>query len=449
MRFAHAEETEGRRVLTFKLVDRTDNLTPEPTLSPTIPSTEVQVQQDDGGFANAVGDWEELGGGYYSYIFAAAELADGEGNPISRVRLKVDIAAAAILVVDSAVVTKRHFYADFYGDGFLYWADFGEDGAIPGVHGTFDNPCETLANIVELVEKTGIFKVRMAGQHVWDTDAVGLLIESFGTFFGTEINFEAGGFDASGCVFTGMAAYGTIDAVGGAVFRSAVVGLDIGGGGPAPLIFSDTLQFFDCMMLSMRFKDAGKFSFPVMIGARNWAPLGGLFGGAPEANYDFDSEAGFIFFTQYSGFFGMQNSDSNNPVSVGFAGGVFFADDSNTDGDVTASGNVVIRNQGIDDFSLREFAVIDEGGVGRHVLIDQRQYVEDGFQKLQVRCRRSTFASKADKDLAVPDLNQTPPFDTEPHPTAIKTQLILTTKGPNTNEPTQFEVDTETPLAGP
>jgi len=89
---------------------------------------------------------------------------------------------------------------------------------------------------------------------------------------------------------------------------------------------------------------------------------------------------------------------------------------------------------------VNKAAFIDEASLGQHVLIDQREYVTDGTQKLMVKARRSTFLSEADLLAVTPDT--TGPFTEGKHPAAIKTQYVETTPGAAANEPEAFKVRT-------
>ena len=88
---AVSEPTAARRQVIFKLVDRTDNSTPETGITLTVGGSEVEISKNGAAFGTSAGTAAEVGGGYYSYQFTTGEV-DTAGS----VRLKIDDAAAAI-----------------------------------------------------------------------------------------------------------------------------------------------------------------------------------------------------------------------------------------------------------------------------------------------------------------------------------------------------------------
>ena len=146
--FAQSESTANRRQVIFKLVDRTDNLTPETGV--VFAAGEIQVSKNGAAFVNAAGAAAELAGGFYRYEFTAAEL-DALGN----VRLKIDDAAAAIVVMEFEVRTPAQVYGHLY-DGAI-WIDtaFGAAGSVIGVNGTKSNPVTNATDARTLADALG------------------------------------------------------------------------------------------------------------------------------------------------------------------------------------------------------------------------------------------------------------------------------------------------------
>lgn len=213
--FAKDEATANRRVVVFKLVDRIDNLTPE--LGIVLAAAEIQVSKNGAGFANALGASAEIGGGFYSYEFTAADL-DTVGN----IRLKIDDAAAAIVVEEFEIRSVEHVYATLY-DGQINVASFGAGGQVPGVNGTRGAPVVTPADMRALADAIGyrricyLDSVTQALQAVsWD----GYQFNAEGTGLGI-ISVTAGlGYNRT--KFSGMAVTGVFPAGGDDVGFSGV-----------------------------------------------------------------------------------------------------------------------------------------------------------------------------------------------------------------------------------
>jgi len=173
--FAQSEPTAARRTVVFKLVDRTDNLTPETGI--VLTGSEIQVSKNGAAFVDFAGTAAEIAGGYYSYEFAVAEL-DTVGN----VRLKVDDAAAAIVVEEYEVRTIEQVYIDLY-DGAI-WIDgaVGAAGSVLGVNGTRTNPVSTVTDAKTLADALGVKVYRLLGN-----TSISITADHIGwTFIGTQ-----------------------------------------------------------------------------------------------------------------------------------------------------------------------------------------------------------------------------------------------------------------------
>ncbi|HEU01860.1 MAG TPA: hypothetical protein ENH89_16325, partial [Aurantimonas coralicida] len=71
-RFAQSEPTANRRQIQFKLVDATDNITPEPGLN-LVTLLGAMIVLKNGVDAGAAGVVDELDGGFYIYTFTVGE----------------------------------------------------------------------------------------------------------------------------------------------------------------------------------------------------------------------------------------------------------------------------------------------------------------------------------------------------------------------------------------
>ena len=203
--FAKDEATGSRRVVTFKLVDRIDNLTPE--LGIVLAAAEIQVSKNGAAFANALGVSAEIGGGGYSYEFTAADL-DTVGN----VRLKIDDAAAAIVIEQFDIRSAEHVYARLY-DGQINVADFGSGGQVVGVNGTRAAPVQTPADMRALADALGYRRICYLDSRSQSLQAVswdGYQFNAEGTGFGTLI--VTAGTSFNGTKFSGVVVAGVFPA---------------------------------------------------------------------------------------------------------------------------------------------------------------------------------------------------------------------------------------------
>ncbi|KKN45881.1 hypothetical protein LCGC14_0678280, partial [marine sediment metagenome] len=103
-------------------------------------------------------------------------------------------------------------------------------------------------------------------------------------------------------------------------------------------------------------------------------------------------------------------------------------------GTARVSGIGTYDNQGA--ITVDSAGLVDEGALGLLVLIDQREYVQDGPNQLQTKCRRSSFATEAARAAAeIVGAALVPPFVEGKHTAAVKTQYVETTQGANPGEP--------------
>jgi hypothetical protein len=415
------------------MVDRTDGATPETGL--VFAGAEIQLSVNGNPFVNFAGVVTELGGGAYIYTFDPTEL-----TTLGRLTLKIDDPAARVVLLDFQVVTAGAFYADLYR-GRLYWSEGSGPGDVPGENGTIDNPVGDLASVVSLAEKLGIRHVVASGDLVWDADATDLLIEGVSALVDVvKIDFGVGGFDANDTVFDGVQLLGQIDSAR-SLFRRCTIG-DV----TDPLILNAALFFEDCFFFKVRFGPGGKFTVGGVIGSRcksfaahSLADLSG----PGQATFDFDGNPGIVLLWEYSGLANFSNVDVGTTFAAAeimFASGQFAADATCVSGRVLLSGvgQTIFDESALD---INDSGLIDEAGLGRYVLIDQRVYEQDGSGFLQTSARRTTFFSRADFAAAVPD---TGPGPGTQQPGAIKTQRVTSTRNPSAQQqPTDFKVDTE------
>jgi hypothetical protein len=165
--------------------------------------------------------------------------------------------------------------------------------------------------------------------------------------------------------------------------------------------------------------------------------------GPGQATFDFDGNPGIVLLWEYSGLANFSNVDVGTTFAAAeimFASGQFAADATCVSGRVLLSGvgQTIFDESALD---INDSGLIDEAGLGRYVLIDQRVYEQDGSGFLQTSARRTTFFSRADFAAAVPD---TGPGPGTQQPGAIKTQRVTSTRNPSAQQqPTDFKVDTE------
>lgn len=165
--FAQTEPTAARRQILFKLVDRTDNLTPELGINLVTLLGAMEVVKSDDSSAGASGTVIEIDGGFYRYEFTSAEF--GLTGPLL---LLVDTAAAAIVHIQSQVRSLLNVYGHLY-DGAVNVADYGIVG-VPavGVDGTLDSPIKAGANVRTLSDTLKTRKIRYLDNEIHVLDAV-------------------------------------------------------------------------------------------------------------------------------------------------------------------------------------------------------------------------------------------------------------------------------------
>ncbi len=202
--FAQNEPTAARRRVRFKLIDRGDNLTPEPGINLVTLLGDMDVEKSDGSTAAAAGVVTEVAGGWYRYEHAVAEA-----SLIGDLELKIDTAAAAIEVVQSEVRSALQVYGHLY-DSAVNIADYGAAaGSDVGVHGTLSNPTSSLANARILADALSPRRLRYLDNESDSLTAVswdGYEFVAKGSRFGVLTVSAGTGFDGAG--FMGLSALG-------------------------------------------------------------------------------------------------------------------------------------------------------------------------------------------------------------------------------------------------
>ncbi len=424
--FAQNEGTASRRVTVFKLVDRGDNLTPETGV--VLAAAEIQVSKNAGAFVNAAGGVVEVGGGFYTYSYTVSEL-DTRGPLL----LKIDDAAAAILVVQSEVKAAAQVYADLYDNAVWMQATASGGGTIAGVDATKDNPTSDISNALDVLGQLGYSEIRV---YFDGTNALDFIDDASGLFVVGVAGFPLLAFDeAKGTVLDGV------------TIRCCLLEGDIGEI-EFPLILEDCRTSNDVGYEGIVFAKDCQFSHDLFMGA---AKFGQVLAARDcefvkiealdePVDIDFQDNDVLLDLGSLRGRLRVLNN-------VTVAGGdqvVGMADGAEFTVDVSSDGNSVYRVGGQGDFkdetaagvSVVRTAHIDEGSLGMYVLIDQREYVQDGPNQLQTKCRRSTFANEAARAAAeIVGAALVPPFVEGKHIDATKTQYVETTQGANPGEP--------------
>ncbi|KKK99243.1 hypothetical protein LCGC14_2634690, partial [marine sediment metagenome] len=161
-RFAQSEPTANRRQILFKLVDATDNHTPEPGLNLVTLKAAMLVLKNgaDAAAAGVVAEFDG-GGGFYIYTFTV-----GECDTLGVLQLFIDTvgAATAIRVLDFEVREVTLIYGDLYPEDAIFVnVAAGSAGAVPGVNGTPANPVNNAADARTLADLFGRRKYKLDG----------------------------------------------------------------------------------------------------------------------------------------------------------------------------------------------------------------------------------------------------------------------------------------------
>ena len=310
----------------------------------------------------------------------------------------------------------------------------GVAGAVFGVNGTRGNPVDNLAHARTLADAFG------SKHYMIDASAFGPLVVNtdhlLWTFEGITSN-----------LFGGSTAI-TIDAaadVSGSVFKRARVTGDFVGSTQAVVVFEDSTgsilsNIFGLVLRGDCTLDA---AIGLAAGGGGLVQLGGTvrrtpFTGGPNINVP----AGIKVCLDHivGGRIGITVPGDGAEIVLGFD----VPGDVEIDGGAFASATVDITNpKSLTRFNNPPATITITPGKlleGLFLLIDQRQYVQDGPNQLQIKCRRSSFANEVDRAAAVPD--DVGPFIEGQHALAIQTQYIESVVGANPGEPKQFKVRT-------
>jgi len=313
--FAQSEPTAARREVIFKLVDRTDNATPETGLTLTVGGSEVEVSKNGAAFGTSAGTAAEVGGGYYSYQFTAAEL-----DTIGTVRLKLDDAAAAIEIVDVEVRHPAQVYGSAYQGSIWIDGSEGTSGSTVGIHGTVGTPCTTIAEADTLNGVLGIKDYQIIdGPLTLDATTY----EDF-TFTGTGLQrriLTLNSKNLNGCAFVGLVLVGTAGTGTWTATECTFPGTSVGAG----------LNFFRCM-----------FSGTITIGSAAvsiFHQCANLQDGGGSPVFDLNDLNTIQRFEAWSGDISLANmTHASALASITSLGGKVTLAASNTDGAITVSG---------------------------------------------------------------------------------------------------------------
>lgn len=426
--FAQSEASANRRRVRFKLVDRADNLTPEPAINLVTLLGDMDVEKSDGSTTAAAGVVTEVGGGSYRYEFAQAEL-----SLLGDLELKIDTAVAAIEVVQSDVRRLAQVYGHLHDGRVWLDTETGTAGAVPGVNATIDNPSDNIADAKTVADAFGYRHTMIAASF----KALDILIDHpRWTFEGWRQN-DLGGQSSI-----------DIDAavdIGGAVVRKCHLTGDLSASVSGGIVLEDgsASSLFNILVLVLRGNCElnGALSIAAIGGGSGIIQVSGTVGtGGTTASIAIRDDSVVVLQRIIDGDWSLNAIGDNAIVALAFES----PGDVLLDGGIFASAVVTISNPRSFSRSSAPAAtvVIEPGSVleGLFLLLDQREYVQDGPNQLQTKCRRTSFANEVDRAATVPD--DVGPFVEGEHALAIQTQYIESVAGANPGEPKQFKVRT-------
>ena len=301
-RFAQSEPTANRRQIQFKLVDATDNHTPEPGLN-LVTLLAAMLVLKNGVDVGAAGTVDEIDGGFYIYTFTVGEL-----DTLGVLQLLIDTvgAATAIEVLDFEVREVALVYGHLYPDDAVYLKVAGAAGAVPGINGVPTNPCGNLSDALELLDLLSLAKLKISptgtSAFTLNDDMSGLLLEGTAGFPVVTAVAPAGDFTGCSirqCAIEGLFGDITGAGLGGLLFENCVTNDD--------LVFEGVVQAQGCIFMHTIYQGAAKFG--QLLFARDCEFLDFMAPNDP-SRIDFQGNNAFVFLLGARGKVALLNNTS-------------------------------------------------------------------------------------------------------------------------------------------
>lgn len=318
------------------------------------------------------------------------------------------------------------------------WIDAldGTAGTTPGVNGRRGNPVDNIADAIDLAGALGFGKFKILAPSNGSTE---LTIDDDVSGF----EFEGVGFNPPVEVDVSIA--GNFE---GTSWKRCSMAGDFGDVSPRPLIFDECSSAGDlswagilfareCTLQHDLIQADGKFIQALIAVDCQFLSIGNF---GTDVDIDFDGQEALVILHGMRGRVRITNNDTltggiASIISMDVGARFTVAASSTAAHDYHVSGNGEVINEAVGPVFIRE-AVLDEGAIGHWIVIDQREYVQDGPNQLQTKCRRSTFATEAARAAAeIVGAALVPPFVEGKHIAAVKTQYVESTKGANPGEP--------------
>lgn len=323
--------------------------------------------------------------------------------------------------------------ADLYDGAVWMRATAPGGGTVRGVDATKFNPTSDIDNALDVLDDLGLSTIRVYFDGTNEIDFVGdvseLVIEGVSGF--PLLTFDAGkGTDLSGTTIRRCAIEGDIGEI---TFNLILENCRTND----EFSFEGLIFARECFFGHTVFHGAAKFAQVLAATDCEFVPIVASLGDPLDIDMQ-DNEA-IILLTGMRGRVRVLNNTSTAGIGqlISLRAGAKFIVDASSDGDseYMISGHGLVLDETVAGANIDHEAVVDETGVGNHVLIDQREYAQDGPNQLQIKCRRSTFTNEADRAAAaIVGAALVPPFVEGRHISAVKTQYIETTPGANPGE---------------